>query len=380
LSLRGIGWSEDALRIERSTMVQGNADWDWTQARTAVAPTYPTRWFTTMSKTAKQGAHGYHDVSLMTSTDRGGTWSMPQVIPSLRRAKQPDAYEVVAGDLWPKYHSATGKILITGKTFNFENGTKENYLREQVSYAVLDPKTGACGPLRTVEMPAKDHEGLPILAPNAGCHQRVDLKNGEILLPIRYQKRADKRIYTTIVARCQFDGEILKYIEHGTEHNIPTNRGLYEPSIAQWCQEFFLTMRADDGAYVSKSKDGINYTTHKPWSFDDGEPLGSYHTQQHWANIGGKLYLIYTRKGANNDHIMRHRAPLFIAQVDPERLQIIRATEQILVPENHAMLGNSGVCQISERETWLTVAEGGVSRGKRQGENNKVILAKISTR
>jgi hypothetical protein len=126
MGISTFAWSQEALRIERSVMVQGDADWDWTQARTAVAPTYPTRWFTTLSKTAKQGAHGYHDVYLTTSTDRGRTWTQPEVIPALRRAKQPDGYEVVAGDLWPKYHSATGKILVTGKTFNFENGTKEN--------------------------------------------------------------------------------------------------------------------------------------------------------------------------------------------------------------------------------------------------------------
>jgi hypothetical protein len=358
-------------------MVEGDVDWDWSQARTAIAPLYPTRWFTTMSRTAKKGSHGYYDVYLLTSTDRGETWTAPRILPTLRRAKQPDGYEVVAGDLWPRWHSASGKVLVTGKTFNFENGTKENILREKVSYAVIDPQTGQCGPLRTVEMPETDHEGLPMLAPNAGCHQRVDLKNGDILLPIRYQKRADKRIYTTIVARCRFDGETLKYIEHGSEHSIPSHRGLYEPSVTQFGQEFFLTMRADDGAFVAKSTDGIHFSAHQPWTFDDGQLLGSEHTQQHWVTLGGKLYLVYTRKGAENDHIFRQRAPLFIAQVDPGKLQVLRVTEQILIPENHATLGNSGVCQISERESWITVAEGQVSQGKRQGENNKVILAKV---
>jgi hypothetical protein len=76
---------------------------------------------------------------------------------------------------------------------------------------------------------------------------------------------------------------------------------------------------------------------------------------------------------------MRHRAPLFIAQVDPNKVCVIRSTEKILVPENHATLGNSGVCPISGTESWVTVAEGGVSSGKRKGQNNKVILAKITT-
>jgi hypothetical protein len=373
-----VGFAQTPLTITLSTIAEGDAEWDWTQARTANVPTDPPLWLTTMSRTARVGAHGYHDVFQSTSQDRGNTWTRPTVIPSLRRAKQPDGYEVVAGDLWPMWHAATGTILVTGKTFNFEAGTKENILREKVSYAVIDPATGRCGPLRTIDLPPRDHEGRPFIAPNAGCHQRVDLPDGEILLPIRYQKSESKRNYTTIVSRCRFDGETLAYIEHGSEHSVPTRRGLYEPSLTQFGSEFFLTMRADDGAYVTRSSDGITFAPDIPWAFDDGDPLGSYNTQQHWVTVGGRLYLVYTRRGANNDHIMRHRAPLFIAQVDPVQLHVLRNTEQVLVPENDATLGNSGVCRISDTETWVTVAEGRVSLGPRKGENNRVILAKIT--
>ena len=45
----------------------------------------------------------------------------------------------------------------------------------------------------------------------------------------------------------------------------------------------------------------------------DGQALGSYNTQQHWISHGDSLYLIYTRRGANNDHVFRNRAPIFIA-------------------------------------------------------------------
>jgi hypothetical protein len=47
--------------------------------------------------------------------------------------------------------------------------------------------------------------------------------------------------------------------------------------------------------------------------------------------------------------------------------------------ENDATLGNSGVCRISDDESWVTVAEGRVSFGARKGENNRVILARIAT-
>lgn len=331
-----------------------------------------------MSRTAKTGAHGYHDVYLSVSRDQGRTWSPPEVVLPLRRAKQADGYEVVPGDLWPRWHAATQMVLVTGKTFNFEDCTKENFLRERVSYATIDPTTRACGPLRFVELPEHDHEGRPFVAPNAGCHQWIEQADGEILLPIRYQKSEAKRNYTSLVARCRFDGTTLSYVEHGSEHSLPSGRGLYEPSVMQFGDAYFLTLRADDGAFVARGSDGVHFSDHVPWTFDDGEPLGSYNTQQHWIAIGGKLYLVYTRRGADNDHIFRHRAPLFIAQVDAERLCVLRATEQIVVPEDHATLGNSGVCPISETEAWITVAEGRVSYGPRQGEPNRVFIAKIS--
>lgn len=63
------------------------------------------------------------------------------------------------------------------------------------------------------------------------------------------------------------------------------------------------------------------------------------------------------RETSNNDHVFRHRAPLFIAQVDPQRLCVIRATERILVPQRGARLGNFGVTDVSQEETWVTVAE-----------------------
>jgi len=64
---------------------------------------------------------------------------------------------------------------------------------------------------------------------------------------------------------------------------------------------------------------------------DDGGELGSYNTQTHWLTLGDRLYLVYTRRGANNDHIPRHRAPLFIARFDPDRPCVIRDSERIAV-------------------------------------------------
>ena len=365
------------LRVEMLTSIQGTDRWDWWQARTAQVPGEEALWVTTMSETGKAVSHDFHDIYQTLSRDGGKTWSKPALIPSLRRARHEDGFEVAIGDLWPTWHQKTGSVLTTGKTFNFEGGKREIFTREKVSYAVMNPKSGEWGPMRFLSMPEKDHAGEPIVAANAGNNQRVDLPNGEILLPVRYQRGAARRNYTSVVVRCGFDGKTLAYREHGSELNIPQDRGLYEPSLTEFEGRYYLTLRADHSAFVTKGDDGINFEPIREWKFDDGTPLGSYNTQQHWITAGGGLFLVYTRRGADNDHVFRHRAPLFIGQVHPETLRVIRDTERVLIAQNHATLGNSGVCWLNENESMVTCGEGLLRLGKRKGEPNKVHFVKV---
>jgi hypothetical protein len=116
-------------------------------------------------------------------------------------------------------------------------------------------------------------------------------------------------------------------------------------------------MRNDIRGYVAVSNDGRNFESLKPWCFDDGTELENYNTQQHWVAHSDALYLVYTRRGLKNDHVFRHRAPLVMARVDTDKLCVIRETEQIVVPERGARLGNFGVCDINETETWIVVSE-----------------------
>ena len=280
------------------------------------------------------------------------------------------------GDVCPQWHAATGRVLATGKTFGFRGGTTEDRVLENVSYATFNPATGEWSGLKLLALPKTDHEGKPILEPNSGCHQRVDLPNGDILLPIRYRKDPKTRFYTTVVARCSFDGTTLTYREHGSELTIPRERGLYEPSVAAFQGRTFLTLRADHSAFVARSTDGIRYEPFVEWKFDDGAVVGSYNTQQHWVTRHDALYVVYTRRGANNDHVMRHRAPLFIARVDPEKLVALRSTEEVLIPEaGGADLGNFGVMDFSPEETWVITSESPPA-AKTAGPN-RILLARI---
>jgi hypothetical protein len=367
----------DDFHIERSVILTSSGVLHFSQSRAALVPGSPSRVVVTTQQIERQGSHGYRDVFQVETTDGGTTWWEPREIESLRRRRMPEGHDLVIGDVCPQWHAATGMVLATGKTFGFDGGVKENRGHERVSYAVFNPRTNAWSGLKLVQMPERDHAGVAILEPNAGCNQRYDLPHGELLLPIRYRKDPQTRQYTTIVARCGFDGETLTYREHGSELTIPRDRGLYEPSVVGYGGEFLLTMRADHSAYVARSADGLNYSEPREWTFDDGEVLGSYNAQQHWVAHSDGLYLVYTRRGANNDHVFRHRAPLFIGRVDPARLCVLRATEQVLMPETGLDLaGGFGVVEVSPQETWVVSSEMAFP-AERRDELNRVLLAKI---
>lgn len=390
------------FQIFCSTMVEGTDEWDWLQARTAHIPGDQSLAVTTMNKTLNRFTHDYGAIYQIVSCDHGDTWSEPKPVPSLGRIET-QGYEVAPSDMWNQWHPCSRKVIAVGVSFHFAEGRHEHQLRRKVAYAVMDPHTAEWDPLKTLVLPERDHDGLRLLAPSAGCSQRVDLPDGDVLLPISYLPSAtldentnvfdysEPVLLHSIVARCGFDGQSLAYREHGTQHSITADhsrrlaerrgaefsaRGLAEPSLASFDGAFFLTLRSDHSAFVTKGIDGVNFEEVREWTFDDGEILGSYCTQQHWAVIGGKLHLLYCRPRSDNDHIFRHRAPIFIAEIDPLKLQVIRATEREAIPENNAAMGNFGICQISDSECWVTCGDG-AQTGLRKGEVNKVMFARI---
>ena len=137
-----------------------------------------------------------------------------------------------------------------------------------------------------------------------------------------------------------------------------------------------MTMRNDEFGAVAKSTDGLHYTDLQLWKWEDGSLLDTYNTQQHWMTLGDELYLVYTRRGAGNDHVFRHRAPLFAARV--ENMRLVRETEQAIVPERGARLGNFGVTQISQNKALVMAAEWMQPRGcEAYGSDNSIFLSVI---
>ena len=348
----------------------------WSQARSAVIPSDTPIVVTTMSQTFKSGSDVYHDFYEIVSRDLGETWIGPSVIPSLKVYKDGNGYRSMA-DMWPQWHSASEKIINIGTSpFYSDNITHEGQ-KTEVVYSVYDPETEQWGPPKKLHLPYRDHDDMLLMAPAAGCAQFLVLQNGDVLLPIYYLKISDAKFaltnkesfsvsnmmkdadvgYTSTIIHCSFDGEELSYKQHGSELTLNQGRGIYEPSIAYFKGEYFLTLRSDKTAYVARSLDGLNFEPMKEWVFDNDSILGSYNTQQHWITHSDALYLAYTRKGANNDEVFRHRAPLFMAKVDTKKLQVIRDTERIIVPNRGVDVGNFGVADINENETWVTVVE-----------------------
>ena len=179
----------------------------------------------------------------------------------------------------------------------------------------------------------------------------------------------------SMVLRCSFDGENITVLEMGTPLTIHIKRGLYEPSLVCHNGDYYMTLRNDECGLVAKSCDGLKYTDLQLWKWQDGSILQNYNTQQHWMTIGDELYLVYTRRGATNDHVFRHRAPLFAAKV--ENIRLVKDSEVVIVEQRGARLGNFGVTPYNDGAI-VMAAEWMQPKGcERYGSDNNIYVAKI---
>ena len=312
----------------------------------------------------------------MRTNDLGHAWSGPAERAELAWENGGDGVSVAVADVTPGWHSHTGKALAVGAQVRYSAAGEqlEDQPRAcQTSYAVYDPKTEQWTRWRRLELPAGEQFDYA----RSACAQWVAQADGTVLLPF-YVGKDQQGPWSVTVVQCSFDGTELKYLRHGDVISLPVDRGLYEPSLVRHKDRYFLTIRNDRKGYVTRGADGLHWESIHPWTFDDGAELGSYNTQQHWLSHRNGLYLVYTRRGANNDHIIRHRAPLFIARVDPERLCVLRDTERVLIPERGGEYGNFGATAINDREAWVTVGEGVWSDDDRKrGAEGALFVARI---
>jgi hypothetical protein len=264
----------------------------------------------------------YSGMYFLRTDDLGQTWTGPTEIPELAWQSGDNGETIAVCDVTPGWHAPSKKMLAIGIKLRYsQDGTQlvDKPRSHECAYATYDPQLRTWTSWKTLAMPDTDSKFF-LVAP--GCVQWQVNPDGTLLLPIYFK-----------------------------------GRGFCEPSLAYHDGTYLLTLRNDNAAYVATSIDGLHYQPVKKWAFDDGQDLGSYNTQAHWLSHADGLFLVYTRRGANNDNIPRNRAPLFVAQVDPLKLHVLRATEQPVLPERGAMLGNFGAAAITRDESWVTDAE-----------------------
>jgi len=358
----------------------------WVQTRAGIIP--PNQAVITAQKLRLSGSDIFYAIHSRHSEDLGKSWSEPVEQDAFAPRPRDDGSYFYVSDFWPKWHAASGRLLGTGHSplYRDDELVTAPY-RRSTAYSVYDVNTQHWDDWQFLDVP----EDI-FFNSGSGCVQRLDLPNGDILLPIYHRPRQAPEMgrrenSSVTVLRCTFDGKKLSYVEHGGELTVPEPRGLGEPSLARFGDRFFLTLRNDVKGYVATSGDGLDFDQPRPWTFDDGEEIGNYNTQQHWLTHSAGLFLVYSRHGADNDHVFRHRAPLFMAQVDPAKVCLIRDTERIVVPERGARLGNFGTVDVSADESWVVVSEWMQTNPpnpydctvcEKYGSNNSIFIARIN--
>jgi hypothetical protein len=385
----GMAGEELGYTVELSTVASG---WDgqkcWVHSRAGAIPPHtagnssnlPIVVMTTQ-KLRITGSDIFDGLQDFRTDNLGATWDGPRAHAALGRRSMGPNIEAAPCDFTPQWHVRTGKLLGTGKTFWYRNDEHFHGPPSDAVYSVYDPAQRLWSAWARVELP-----DLPQFKNcSAGCAQRYDLPNGDVLLPVYFRPTPTDEHHRVTVVRCKFDGRTLSYAAHGDEIQIPDqegqHRGLAEPSLTRLRNRFYLTLRSDHRGYIATSQDGLSFTKPRRWRFDDGKELGSYNTQQHWVTHSDGLFLTYTRHSANNDHIFRHRAPIFMARVDPDKLFVIRETERILIPETGTRMGNFGIVDVSPAESWVVTTEWmqphRPALWKKYGTDNRIFCARI---
>ena len=310
------------------------------------------------------GSDYFGPVHWIQSSDLGKTWSTPEPVQSLGRDPVPGHDELKAGvcDVTPQFHPPSGSTIALGHVVFYKGPrfSKGDQLARYPVYAVRK-KDGTWSERKILEW--DDPRGAHIYTNN--CGQRVVLPNGDVIMSFTFGPTSKNRMVAGV--RCAFDGENLKIAEVGPPLELNHGRGLLEPSVTHFQDQFFMTIRAEDGhGYVAVSPDGVNYGEKKAWAWDDGGEIGMSTTQQHWLTHSDGLFLVYTRKDKTNTNVIRWRSPLWVAQVDPEKRCLIRSTEQVVLPlvgdgvndpDSVAMMGNFDVTNVTANESWVTAGE-----------------------
>ena len=299
------------------------------------------------------GSDVFNDTFFVKSTDGGKTFGAPQKLDRLETRKGGiRTIFSVCTEYFSNYHKTW---FVFGRNTSYENDRRPILHGDigvgEATYTIRDNETGEyLGKQKPLPLPLEYVSATP-------HGQVIEYENGEFLMTFYLTPKGELKS-KALAVRYRYENAAFTIVAAGEPLAFPdAERGLDEPSVAKLGDTYYMTLRTDEQGLLSTSKDGLHYSTPQPWKWDDGSILPNYNTMQRWIRHKNALYLAYTRRGAHNDHIFRHRAPIFMARFDAENLCLIRETEVILVPELGARLGNFNVTELSDREFWLTTAE-----------------------
>lgn len=325
----------------------------------------PTEFHLFFSVTDRKGGdslqRGIHFQAPTPSFSRQGmatwyrTWERDGYPEAIEPRTDDAGYRFVPSFNW-RFHELSGKALGIGHLLRHRGDRLSNHLEHlAITYSVFDPLERTFSPWTSFRITVGG-TALPCVA----YGQRVDLPNGDILLPFSTIKELKgwNSIRWCGTARCRFDGETLSVAEVGNLITHPVPRGFVEPSMTEFDGRFFMTLRAQDGhAHVATSTDGVNWHEPTPWRWDSGEAIDMDQTMTKFIRHADGLFLVYTRITQDNHNVFRHRAPLFMAEIDPDTARLRRSSESTVMANRGFPLGNFSVHQVSPRETWVTAQE-----------------------
>lgn len=378
------------MKIQTSVIWQGRSGKDKSYFHPRATPVKnASDQYLLMTLQEMTGSDYFHQVEFSVSRDNGNTWSTPSFIPSLGRTDIGGGISEGVCDVVPDYHPQTGSVLAMGHNVYYKNNKlydslgdfrPENgpSLQRYITYTVYgsDGWTG-----QRKRLHAEGFEECSMFS--CGCSQKVILPDGKLIIPVTFGffGRKDRMVSSLL---CDFDGKKVSVLKKGSVLELPVKRGLLEPSAVLYKGRYHMTIRAEDGnAYVTSSGDGLAWAPIKPWNFDDGSEFITSTTQQHWLLNSNKLYLVYVRKLDYNINVMRWRTPLLISEVDTSKMELVKASEKVLLPldgdgvndpNNVPIYGNFHVTHLSDSEAIVT--EG--STLPKKGFKGDTFLARIS--
>ena len=298
------------------------------------------------------------------TTDMGATWSPPMESLNLMGiVHADDCFEkpqLVVG-----YHRATRTVLGLGGTMFVRDADSdgqrklESVVHERqgdLAYSVWDNDRKDFTPWRRLQRPGGDDLECSAFFYCSQWHERAD---GTMVVPVVTPEGNEP----SKIAACEmfFDGATLTVGKIGSGLvGKDQMAGIHEPSLVEFGGRYYMTVRSEYGdgrMYHALSDNGLDWEKLSPWCWDDGTEIETENTQQHWLKRDGVLYLIYTRKSELSNGVLRHRAPLFIARVDTDTLQLIRDSERIVFPERRARMGNFNVANVTKNEAWIVTGE-----------------------